>query len=37
MTTLYKTSAKALAGRNGKVKTDDGLLDLAREIPFRVV
>lgn len=28
MTTLYKTQATALAGRNGQVKTDDGLLDL---------
>ena len=33
MTTLYKTSAKALAGRNGKVKTDDGLLDLELAYP----
>lgn len=33
MTTLYKTQATALAGRNGQVKTDDGLLDLALSYP----
>jgi lipoyl-dependent peroxiredoxin len=33
MTTLYKTSATALAGRNGKVATDDGLLSLDLSYP----
>ncbi|TFH93509.1 organic hydroperoxide resistance protein [Vibrio ouci] len=33
MTTLYKTQATALAGRNGNVKTDDGLLDLELSYP----
>jgi Ohr subfamily peroxiredoxin len=33
MTTLYKTQATALAGRNGQVKTDDGLLDLELSYP----
>lgn len=33
MTTLYKTQATAFAGRNGQVKTDDGLLDLALSYP----
>ena len=33
MTTLYKTQATALAGRNGQVKTDDGLLDLELAYP----
>jgi len=33
MTTLYSTSAKALAGRNGEVKTDDGLLALSLAYP----
>jgi Ohr subfamily peroxiredoxin len=33
MATLYKTSATALAGRNGQVKTDDGLLDVALSYP----
>jgi len=28
MTTLYKTKATALAGRNGNVATDDGLLNV---------
>lgn len=33
MTTLYKTKATALAGRNGQVATDDGLLDVALAYP----
>ncbi|WP_038172636.1 organic hydroperoxide resistance protein [Vibrio pacinii] len=33
MKTLYKTQATALAGRNGQVKTDDGLLDVALTYP----
>lgn len=33
MTTLYKTKATAFAGRNGQVKTDDGLLDLELAYP----
>lgn len=33
MTTLYKTQATAFAGRNGQVKTDDGLLDLELSYP----
>jgi len=33
MTTLYKTQATALAGRNGNVKTDDGLLNLELSYP----
>ncbi|WP_394125731.1 organic hydroperoxide resistance protein [Vibrio hepatarius] len=33
MATLYKTQATALAGRNGQVKTDDGLLDLELSYP----
>lgn len=33
MTTLYKTQATASAGRNGNVKSDDGLLDVALSYP----
>ncbi|MFM2599066.1 organic hydroperoxide resistance protein [Vibrio fortis] len=33
MTTLYTTQATALAGRNGQVKTDDGLLELELAYP----
>ncbi len=33
MTTIYKTQATALAGRNGYVKTDDNLLDLELSYP----
>ncbi|MDV7103300.1 organic hydroperoxide resistance protein [Vibrio sp. TH_r3] len=33
MTTLYKTQATALAGRNGKVATNDGLLELNLSYP----
>ncbi|MEX3071247.1 organic hydroperoxide resistance protein [Vibrio alginolyticus] len=33
MTTLYKTKATASAGRNGQVKTNDGLLDLDLSYP----
>lgn len=33
MTTLYTTSATALAGRNGQVSTDDKKLDLALSYP----
>ena len=33
MTTLYTTSATALAGRNGQVTTDDKKLDLALSYP----
>lgn len=33
MTTLYKTQATALAGRNGNIKTDDGLLNLELSYP----
>ncbi|MGD8115446.1 organic hydroperoxide resistance protein [Vibrio sp. TRT 29B02] len=33
MTTLYQTQATALAGRNGQVKSDDGLLDLELSYP----
>ncbi|WP_063653533.1 organic hydroperoxide resistance protein [Aliivibrio fischeri] len=33
MTTLYITKATALAGRNGQVKTDDNMLDLALSYP----
>lgn len=32
MTTLYTTKATALAGRNGQVKTDDNMLDLASSL-----
>jgi len=33
MTTLYKTTATALAGRNGTVATDDGLLKVNLSYP----
>ena len=33
MKTLYKTRATARAGRQGKVRTDDGLLDVALAYP----
>ncbi|MUJ27262.1 Ohr family peroxiredoxin [Aliivibrio fischeri] len=33
MTTLYTTKATALAGRNGQVKTDDNMLELALSYP----
>jgi Ohr subfamily peroxiredoxin len=33
MTTLYKTKATALAGRNGKVATEDGLLEVNLSYP----
>ncbi|MGF1753824.1 organic hydroperoxide resistance protein [Vibrio makurazakiensis] len=33
MTTLYKTKATASAGRNGNVKTDDGLLNVNLSYP----
>lgn len=33
MSTLYTTKATALAGRNGKVSTDDGLLSLELSYP----
>lgn len=33
MTTIYKTKATALAGRNGKVATDDGLLEVNLSYP----
>ncbi|MGR6838243.1 organic hydroperoxide resistance protein [Aliivibrio wodanis] len=33
MTTLYRTKATALAGRNGQVTTDDNMLDLALSYP----
>ncbi|WP_432455175.1 MULTISPECIES: organic hydroperoxide resistance protein [unclassified Agarivorans] len=33
MSTLYTTSATALAGRNGQVTTDDNKLDLALSYP----
>ena len=33
MNQLYKTSATASAGRNGKVSTDDGLLSLSLSYP----
>ncbi|GAB3529530.1 MULTISPECIES: organic hydroperoxide resistance protein [Photobacterium] len=33
MTTLYSTKATALAGRNGKVATDDGLLEVDLAYP----
>lgn len=33
MATLYKTKATALAGRNGKVATDDGLLEVNLSYP----
>ena len=33
MAALYTTQATALAGRNGQVKTDDGLLDLELSYP----
>lgn len=33
MTTLYKTKATALAGRNGHVKSEDNLLDLQLAYP----
>ncbi len=33
MTTLYKTSATATAGRNGHVSTDDNLLSVALSYP----
>ncbi len=33
MKTLYTTKATALAGRNGQVKTDDNMLDLALSYP----
>lgn len=33
MATLYTTKATALAGRNGQVKTDDNMLELALSYP----
>ncbi|WP_163387782.1 organic hydroperoxide resistance protein [Endozoicomonas acroporae] len=33
MTSIYKTQATALAGRNGQVKTDDGILSLELSYP----
>ena len=33
MQTIYNTSATASAGRNGQVKTDDGLLDVSLAYP----
>ncbi|NAW67089.1 organic hydroperoxide resistance protein [Photobacterium halotolerans] len=33
MKTIYTTSAKASAGRNGQVKSDDGLLDVSLSYP----
>ncbi|GMQ49261.1 organic hydroperoxide resistance protein [Vibrio sp. 10N] len=33
MSALYSTSATAIAGRNGQVATDDGLLNLALSYP----
>lgn len=33
MTTLYTTSATAMAGRNGQVSTDDNLLSVALSYP----
>ncbi|WP_422446579.1 MULTISPECIES: organic hydroperoxide resistance protein [unclassified Endozoicomonas] len=33
MTSIYKTQATALAGRNGQVKTDDGMLNLELSYP----
>ncbi|WP_435250020.1 organic hydroperoxide resistance protein [Vibrio sp. nBUS_14] len=33
MTTIYKTQATAVAGRNGQVKTNDGLLELELAYP----
>lgn len=33
MTTLYSTTVKATGGRNGTVRSDDGLLDLALAMP----
>lgn len=33
MQTIYTTSATASAGRNGQVKTDDGLLDVSLAYP----
>ncbi|GAB6261017.1 organic hydroperoxide resistance protein [Photobacterium sp. CCB-ST2H9] len=33
MKTVYTTSAKALAGRNGQVATDDGLLSVSLSYP----
>ncbi|MFA1561939.1 organic hydroperoxide resistance protein [Aliivibrio fischeri] len=33
MKTLYTTKATALAGRNGQVKTDDNMLELALSYP----
>lgn len=33
MSALYTTSATALAGRNGKVATDDGLLEVSLAYP----
>jgi Ohr subfamily peroxiredoxin len=33
MSVLYKTSATALAGRNGKVASDDGLLEVSLAYP----
>ncbi|WP_394200581.1 organic hydroperoxide resistance protein [Shewanella waksmanii] len=33
MTVIYQTQATASAGRNGNVKTDDGLLDVALSYP----
>ncbi|ROO72113.1 osmotically inducible protein OsmC [Vibrio crassostreae] len=33
MTTLYTTSATAIAGRNGQVSTDDNLLSVALSYP----
>lgn len=33
MKTLYKTSATTTGGRQGRVKTDDGLLDFDLTVP----
>ncbi|UIP30479.1 organic hydroperoxide resistance protein [Photobacterium sp. TLY01] len=33
MKTIYTTSAKASAGRNGQAKSDDGLLDVSLSYP----
>lgn len=33
MTTLYSTTAHAVGGRNGSVKSDDGLIDFAVAMP----
>ncbi|MEL6116700.1 hypothetical protein P0Y67_15915 [Photobacterium sp. SP02] len=32
MKTIYTTSAKASAGRNGQVKSDDGLLETLKAL-----